>query len=77
MRNDSLMRVTYVGLSGESVTDADLVHLQGLSQLQTLVLIDTKVTDAGLVHLQGLIQLQDLNLRTARSPTLGWHNFKV
>ena len=40
-------------LPGESITDAGLVHLQGLTQLQALCLADTKITDAGLVHLQG------------------------
>ena len=60
LRDDSLVRVTYVDLYGQSITDDVLVHLQGLSQLQRLCLGDTKVTDAGLVHLQGLSQLQGL-----------------
>ena len=40
------------------MTDAGLVHLKGLTQLQWLDLAETKVTDAGLVHLKGLTQLQ-------------------
>ena len=44
------------------MTDAGLVHLKGLTKLQTLDLGSTKVTDAGLVHLKGLTQLQSLEL---------------
>ena len=44
------------------VTDAGLVHLSGLTSLQTLYLIDTQITDAGLVHLAGLTSLQTLIL---------------
>ena len=60
LRDDSLVKVTDVQLSGESATDAALVHLQELTQLQGLLLYNTEVTDAGLVHLQGLSQLQRL-----------------
>ena len=49
-------------LSGTQVTDAGVVHLQGLTQLQRLSLGEAQVTDAGLVHLRGLTQLQDLSL---------------
>ena len=34
------------------VTDAGLVHLKGLTQLQELYLVDTKVTDEGVKKLQ-------------------------
>ena len=43
-----------------------LVHLKGLTQLQSLNLSDTQVTDAGLERLKGLIRLRDLNLRETR-----------
>ena len=59
LRDDSLVRVTEVEL-GRETTDAGLVRLQGLRQLQWLVLSNTRVSDAGLVHLQGLRQLQGL-----------------
>ena len=49
-------------LCGSQVTDAGLVHLQGLKRLRLLHLADTQVTDAGLVHLQGLTQLRSLDL---------------
>ena len=58
-------------LDNTKVTDAGLVHLQGLSQLQDLGLDDTKVTDAGLVHLQGLSQLQVLELDNTKVTDAG------
>lgn len=54
--------LTYVEAIGESITNADLMHLQGLSKLRTLTLWRTPVTDAGLIHLQGLSNLENLNL---------------
>jgi hypothetical protein len=54
---------TGVVLSGTKVTDAGLVHLSGLTNLERLNLSGTNVTDAGLVHLKGLTQLSDLNLQ--------------
>jgi hypothetical protein len=44
------------------VTDADLRHLKGLANLQTLILYNTTVSDAGLLHLKGLARLQKLAL---------------
>ena len=52
LRDDSLVRVTDVFLSGTPDTNAALVHLQGLSQLQWLDLTGTKVTDQGVKKLQ-------------------------
>jgi hypothetical protein len=49
-------------LRGTQVTDAGLVHLQGLKKLDLLHLGNTQVTDAGLSHLQGLTQLRSLDL---------------
>ncbi|MEK6238140.1 MAG: hypothetical protein N2C14_25790 [Planctomycetales bacterium] len=48
---------------GEPFTDADLVHLRELKQLQWLYLHDTQVTDAGLIHLCELKQLRELVLQ--------------
>ena len=42
--------------------DAEMVHLKGLTKLQTLELFGSKVTDAGLVHLKGLTGLQTFYL---------------
>ena len=46
----------------KTITDADLVHLKGLTELETLVLKDTAITDTGLKHLTGLTQLRFLDL---------------
>ena len=54
--------VVGVYLQNTPITDAGLVHLAGLTNLQTLSLRDTPVTDAGLVHLAGLTNLEHLNL---------------
>jgi hypothetical protein len=54
----------YLQLSGTRVSNADLIHLQGLTGLRVLWLYDTRVSDAGLVHLQGLTGLRVLNLRS-------------
>jgi hypothetical protein len=48
------------------VSDAELVSLNALPQLQTLDLSYALVTDAGLVHLKGLTHLQDLNLNGSK-----------
>jgi hypothetical protein len=76
LRDDSLVRVIYVDLRHTEVTDADLAHLQGLSQLQDLRLSNTKITDAGLVHLQGLSQLQELGLDSTKITDAGLVHFQ-
>jgi Leucine-rich repeat (LRR) protein len=57
-------------------TDADLAHLQGLTGLQTLNLVDTKVTDAGLEHLKGLTGLQTLLLGQTQVTDAGLAHLK-
>lgn len=54
--------VVYVNLTGTLITDAGLVHLKEMPNLQELNLDGTKVTDAGLVHLNGLTKLTYLYL---------------
>ena len=44
------------------VTDAGLVNLQGLHQLEYLKVSGPQITDAGLAHLQGLSHLEGLLL---------------
>ena len=51
-----------VGLAGPTVTDAEIAHLEGLTELQTLEITKTKVSDAGLIYLKGLTKLQRLDL---------------
>lgn len=56
---------------GFAVTDAGLVHLGQLSELQLLSLDDTQVTDAGLAHLKGLSGLKWLKLTRTRVTDAG------
>jgi len=49
-------------LRGSGVTDAGLVHLKGLTDLEWLALDGRQVTDAGLDHLKGLTNLEHLRL---------------
>ena len=44
------------------VSDASLVHLEGLTNLRLLSLDHTKMTDAGLAHFKGHVNLQMLSL---------------
>src|SRR4051812_39731874 len=52
--------VKSVRLNGTRVTDAELAHLEGMTELESLSLISTHVTDAGLAHLSGLAGLRSL-----------------
>ncbi len=63
--------VISVDLSETKVTDAELVHLKELTELQTLDLALTKVTDAGLVYLKGLTKLQTLDLNRTKVTDAG------
>jgi Leucine-rich repeat (LRR) protein len=58
--------VIAVSLDGEPVTDNELIHLENLTNLQSLVLSRTRVTEAGLVHVEGLTNLQVLSLQGTR-----------
>ena len=57
--------VVRVSLADTKITDAGLVHLKGLTELQSLSMggVGSQITDAGLVHLKGLSSLQTLDLR--------------
>ena len=46
------------------MTNAALVHLKELTNLQIIDLRNTNVTDAGLVHLKGLTSLEVLSLES-------------
>ena len=67
----SIQGIVEVNLWNTQITDAGLVHLEGLTSLRTLHLYNTQITDAGLVHLQGLTSLQDLNLSDTKITDAG------
>ncbi len=60
--DETLLDAQEVTLGSCGTTDADLIHLKGLTQLDSLELSSTQVSDAGLVHLRGLTKLTLLNL---------------
>jgi hypothetical protein len=64
-------QVTGVMLYDLPVTDADLVHLEGLTELRDLDLGKTKITDAGLTQLKALTKLERLNLMDTRLTDAG------
>ena len=53
--------VVRVSLADTKITDAGLVHLKGLTELQSLSMggYGSKITDAGLLHTQGAYQTAD------------------
>jgi hypothetical protein len=55
-------RVSVVDLEPTAVTDAEIMYLNELGNLNVLLLSGTPVTDAGVVHLRGLANLRELNL---------------
>ncbi len=63
--------LTGIGLDNTQVTDADLEHVKGLSDLQVLRLAGTNVTDAGLDRLRGLTQLRELSLNDTQVTDVG------
>ena len=57
-------------------TDADLEHLDGLTEVRGLLLTNTNITDAGLEHLKGLTQLQQLVLTDTKITDAGLKHLK-
>jgi len=58
-------------LRGQQITDTELKHLKRLTNLQSLILDETRITDAGLVHLNGLTKLEFLSLDDTRITDAG------
>ena len=75
--DDFFADVVGVFLGRTQVTDADLEHLKGFSQLRNLALSGTGVTDAGLEQLQGLSQLRALWLDGTRVTDAGLEHLKA
>ena len=48
------------------ITDAGLVHLEGMTGLEQLYLFNTNITGAGLAHLKGLTGLKLLDLQNIK-----------
>ncbi|MBI83194.1 MAG: hypothetical protein CMJ81_08365 [Planctomycetaceae bacterium] len=72
MRRNERGEVVMLILSrNKKVTDADLVHLEGLINLQSLILWGTQVSDAGLIHLEGLTKLEALSLAETKISDAG------
>jgi internalin A len=61
-REDKLITLTVLNLTGTFVTDAGLAELSDLTGLRVLKLNNTKITDAGLSHLSGLTGLEELDI---------------
>lgn len=62
---------------GTQISDAGLVHLKGLTNIQMLDLQDTKISDAGLVHLEGLTKLDWLWLSDTKVTDAGLVHLKA
>jgi len=61
--------------SPERISDAGLVHLKGLTNLEDLGIQNTLVTDAGLEHLKGLSRLKTIFLQGSRVTQAGVDKF--
>jgi hypothetical protein len=72
-----LFKIFRFGWPERYLSDAELVHLEGLTKLETLDLTDTElVTDAGLVHLKGLTKLETLDLSGTATTDAGLVHLK-
>ena len=60
-----------VDLARKKITDAEMVHLEALPQLQFLNLTNTNVGDVGLEHIRGSVSLQSLQLGNTKVSDAG------
>ncbi len=72
-----LYSVVEVDFEKTQVTDAGLVHLKALTEIEVLDLTGTQVTDAGLVHLKALKNLQGLDLSGTQVTDIGLEGLKT
>jgi len=68
---DFRSRATWVYLAGAPTTDADLVHLRNLPELNWLHVGNKPITDAGLAHLARCTKLESLDLGGTEITDLG------
>src|ERR1043165_8458769 len=54
--------IEWIGLHLRDITEADLEHLKGLTQLRPLGLADIRLSDAGLKRIEGITTLEILFL---------------
>ena len=66
----------WVDLNNTQVTDADLMHLKGMKNVEILTLMSTQVTDAGLEHLKGFTRLYCLSLAGTQVTDAGLRHLK-
>ena len=66
LSRDYFDTVAEINLVASNLTDADTAHFQGLTQVERLLLDDTRLTDAGLAQLEGLTRLRTLSLNNTR-----------
>jgi Leucine-rich repeat (LRR) protein len=64
-------RLEALDLSGTTITDADLAHLESLKALAQFSLRGTKVSDEGLAHLTKLSALRELDLSATQVTAAG------
>jgi len=76
LRDEFFEQVYLVALNNANVTDSDMAHLRGLSQLEDLDLGNTQIADAGLVNLEGLDRLERLDLFKTRVTDAGLEHLK-
>ena len=69
-------RLKRLRLSLTPCTDADMVHVAALTELELLYLNNTKIGDAGLAHLEGLTGLWQLPLNDTKVTDAGLAHLK-
>jgi len=71
-----LGRVVCVDLAYCRITDAELTHLQCLTNLEELSLADTRISDAGLANLEALTNIKHLQLENTAISDAGLVSLK-
>ena len=64
--------ISSIYIKGRQVSDAGLVHQQGLTNLFLVTLTNTRINDAGPVHLSGLPNLVTFSFDPTQVSDAGW-----